>query len=205
MPKNISPTPATSKSAVPANYTVLFSSNTDDWPTPQDFYDRLDAEFNFTLDVCSSTANHKAPTFYALDHPDPARRDGLNRNWAADAHDTTGTTGSIWMNPPYGKGIDQWMTKAHEAAQAGATVVCLVPVRTSTHWWHDTVLATGAEVRYVRGRLTFGTAKHSAAFSSAVVIYRPTDTVGIPGQSTVMTAKVKSSSRASAVTAAVAA
>jgi len=73
------------------------------------------------------------------------------------------------------------MSKAFEAAQAGATVVTLVPVRADTAWWHDLVLATGAEVRYVRGRLTFGNAVNTAAFSSAVVVYRPTDQVGAPG------------------------
>jgi site-specific DNA-methyltransferase (adenine-specific) len=73
------------------------------------------------------------------------------------------------------------MSKAFEAARAGATVVTLVPVRADAAWWHNHVLATGAEVRYVRGRLTFGDAVNTAAFSSAVVVYRPTDEVGSPG------------------------
>jgi hypothetical protein len=85
------------------------------------------------------------------------------------------------MNSPYGRGIEAWMEKAFAAAQAGATVVTLVPVRASSGWWHRFVLRTGAEVRYVEGRLTFGDAKNTAAFASAVVIYRPTDVVGAPG------------------------
>ncbi|WP_082556019.1 DNA N-6-adenine-methyltransferase [Aeromicrobium sp. Root472D3] len=157
--------------------TALYSSATDNWPTPQDFYDRLDAEFNFALDVCSSKANHKAPVFYALDHDNPNFRDGLAGDWAADAAGQT-----IWCNPPYGRGIRAWMEAALHAAQTGgATVVCLVPVRADSAWWHDLVLSTGAEVRYVRGRLKFGDAKNSAAFSSAVVIYRPTDVIGAAG------------------------
>lgn len=72
---------------------ALYSSASDDWPTPQDFYDRLDAEFTFTLDVCSSTTNHKADHFYALDHPDTTRRDGLTGDWAADAQAGGGCVG----------------------------------------------------------------------------------------------------------------
>ena len=61
----------------PSNRAALYSSKTDDWPTPMDFYQRLDDEFAFVLDVCSSTHNHKAATYYALDHQDLGRRDGL--------------------------------------------------------------------------------------------------------------------------------
>ena len=172
----------------PADRTALFASDTDDWPTPRDFYARLDDEFGFVLDVCSSTRNHQAPTYYALDHADPDRRDGLAGDWASDARTAAG---SVWMNPSYGRTIAQWMSKAHDAARDGATVVCLVPVRTSSAWWHDLVLATGAEVRYVCGRLTFGAATSSAPFASAVVIYRPTDIAGAPGPVSTMPAKVK--------------
>ena len=76
------------------------------------------------------------------------------------------------MNPPYGRGIDKWMRKAWETAQAGHTVVCLVPARTDTGWWHD--YAARGEVRFLRGRLTFeGYAErgHNAPFPSAVVIF----------------------------------
>lgn len=43
---------------------VLFSSNTDDWATPQDLFDALDAEFHFTLDPCSSEQNHKCDRYF---------------------------------------------------------------------------------------------------------------------------------------------
>jgi len=169
------------------NRSALFSSATDNWPTPQDFYDRLNDEFNFELDVCSSRANHKAPFYFALDHEDAARRDGLEADWSDG-----GATGAVWMNPPYGKTIRAWMAKAFETAHStGRTVVCLVPVRSSSLWWHDLVLDTGAEVRYVKGRLTFGDATNTAAFGSAVVIYRPSDVVGTPGVVSTMVNKVK--------------
>ena len=75
------------------------------------------------------------------------------------------------MNPPYGRGIGQWMQKAYESAQAGATVVCLVPARTDTAWWHD--YAMRGEITFIRGRLKFGNAKNSAPFPSALIVFKP--------------------------------
>jgi phage N-6-adenine-methyltransferase len=162
------------------------SSATDQWPTPQDFYARLNSEFSFVLDVCASNENAKTPAYYALDHTDPTRRDGLGQDWAAEA---ARLGGGAWMNPPYGRPIGAWMAKARQSAAGGATVVTLVPVRADTVWWHEHVLTSGAEVRYVRGRLTFGAATNTAAFASAVVIYRPSDIAGQPGPVGTMTAK----------------
>jgi site-specific DNA-methyltransferase (adenine-specific) len=154
----------------PKTRSTVFSSASDDWPTPRPFFDELDAEFGFVLDVCASGGNRKADAYYGLDHPDGNRRDGLAGDWARYA---TALGGAVWMNPPYGRTIGAWMAKAAETAAAGATVVCLVPARTDTRWFHDHVLATGAEVRFVRGRLKFGDAAHSAPFASLVVILRP--------------------------------
>ena len=151
----------------PANKAALRSSATDAWPTPQSFFDTLNDEFGFTLDVCADSQNHKAPAYYALDHDDPARRDGLTGDWLTDARG-----GAIWMNPPYGRGITAWMAKAAKVARQGATIVCLIPARTDARWFHDFVLAEGAEVRFVRGRLKFGQATTSAPFANLVVVYR---------------------------------
>jgi site-specific DNA-methyltransferase (adenine-specific) len=76
------------------------------------------------------------------------------------------------MNPPYGREIGRWMKKAYESSLDGATVVCLVPARTDTCWWHD--YAFKGEVRFIRGRLKFGGSKNAAPFPSAVVVFRPT-------------------------------
>ena len=78
------------------------------------------------------------------------------------------------MNPPYGRGIGQWMQKAYESAQMGATVVCLVPARTDTAWWHD--YAMRGEITFIRGRLKFGNAKNSAPFPSALIVFKPKET-----------------------------
>lgn len=134
---------------------VWATSETDLWATPQAYFDTVAAEFPFTLDVCANAANAKCARYFT------AEDDGLAQAW----------TGVCWMNPPYGRGIGRWMAKAAEAARAGATVVCLVPARTDTAWWHD--YATQGEIRFIRGRLKFGQAKHNAPFPCALVIFRP--------------------------------
>jgi phage N-6-adenine-methyltransferase len=134
---------------------VHYSSATDLWATPQEFFDRLHAEFGFDLDVCATPENAKCDRYFTTE------TDGLAQDWA----------GTCWMNPPYGRVISHWMRKAWESAQAGATVVCLVPSRTDTRWWHD--YAMRGEIRYVKGRLRFGGAVNPAPFPCAVVIFRP--------------------------------
>jgi len=74
------------------------------------------------------------------------------------------------MNPPFGAQIGHWVRKAHAEAGNGATVVCLIPSRTDTSWWHECV--KDAEVRFIRGRIKFVGAKHNAPFPAAVVIFR---------------------------------
>jgi hypothetical protein len=74
------------------------------------------------------------------------------------------------MNPPYGREIGLWMKKAYEShKQNGATVVCLVPARTDTAWWHD--YAMNGEITFIRGRLKFGGSKNAAPFPSALVVF----------------------------------
>lgn len=133
----------------------LFSSATDEWPTPQEFFDALNAEFRFELDVCATSENAKCPKYFTRED------DGLSQPWS----------GVCWMNPPYGRQIGAWVRKAYESAQNGATVVCLLPSRTDTAWWHDYCMK--GEMRFVRGRLKFGDSKNSAPFPSAVVIFYP--------------------------------
>jgi len=74
------------------------------------------------------------------------------------------------MNPPYGRVIGDWMRKAYEESRKGATVVCLVPARTDTRWWHD--YAMKGEIRFIKGRLKFGNATVNAPFPNAVVVFR---------------------------------
>lgn len=138
------------------NTELMFSSKTDEWPTPQYFFDGLDAEFKFNLDPCCTKETAKCKIFFTRED------DGLSKSWSGH---------TVFMNPPYGRGINDWMRKAYMESLAGATVVCLVPARTDTAWWHD--YAMKGEVRLLRGRLKFGDAKSNAPFPSAVIVFRP--------------------------------
>ena len=140
------------------NTDVMFSSATDNWSTPQDFFDKLNDEFHFTLDVCADENNHKCEHYYTKEI------DGLSRPWV----------GTIWCNPPYGRKIGEWVRRAYISSQIGsATVVMLLPARTDTRWFHDYIYnKPNTETRFIKGRLKFGGCKNSAPFPSMVVIFR---------------------------------
>lgn len=137
----------------PDRMAVHYSSATDEWATPQDLFDTLHAEFDFTLDVCALDSSAKCQHYFTPE------TDGLAQDW----------TGTCWMNPPYGDVIGQWVKKAHDSALEGATVVCLVPARVDTGWWWD--FCRHGEIRFLRGRLKFGGSPNSAPFPSAVVVF----------------------------------
>ncbi len=132
---------------------ALFTSKSDNWNTPADLFKRLDAEFGFTTDVCATAGTAKCAHHYT------PQIDGLTQPWE----------GVCFMNPPFSK-IADWMKKAHDESKSGITVVCLIPVRTDTAWWHDHVMFAD-EIRLIRGRLKFSESKNSAPFPSAVVVF----------------------------------
>ena len=138
---------------------VHFSSDKMDWATPQAFFDELDREFQFVLDAACYESNCLCPTGNMIDND----IDGLVVDWHRAE--------SVWLNPPYGREIGKWMKKAYQESQKGCTVVCLVPSRTDTKWWHDYAM-NAAEIRLVKGRLKFGGAASAAPFPSAVVIFK---------------------------------
>lgn len=140
----------------------LFTSASDEWPTPRSFFDQMVTEFGpLDLDVCATPENAKCARFFTR------ADDGLAQQWAPSR---------CWMNPPYGRTIGAWMAKAWQESQRGALVVCLVPARTDTAWWHD--YAAKGQVRFLRGRLRFEGGKHSAPFPSAVVVFHPANITG---------------------------
>lgn len=132
---------------------VHFSSKTDMWATPQDFFDKYNNIYQFETDVCASRENAKCAKYYTKE------QNGLAQEW----------TGKCWMNPPYGREIKDWIKKAYESSINGATVVCLVPARTDTSWWHDYCIK--GQIEFIRGRLKFGGSQNSAPFPSAVVVF----------------------------------
>jgi phage N-6-adenine-methyltransferase len=134
---------------------VHFSSKTDLWATPQELFDKYNALYGFNLDVCANQDNAKCSNFFSIED------NGLEQEWR----------GSCWMNPPYGREIIHWMRKAYESSLCGATVVCLVPARTDTKWWHE--YAMKGDIEFIKGRLKFGNSKNSAPFPSAVIVFAP--------------------------------
>ena len=136
---------------------VHFSSVTDQWETPQDFFDTLNAEFDFNLDPCADRSNHKCEAYFTKE------QDGLVQNWG-------GCT--VFCNPPYGRQIGKWVRKSYEESKKPDTVVVmLIPARTDTKYFHDYIYGK-AEIRFIRGRLKFGQSKNPAPFPSMVVVYR---------------------------------
>lgn len=128
---------------------VLFSSKSDDWATPEGFSKKYGS---FDLDPCADATNTQAPLYF------DKSQDGLKQKWF----------GRVWMNPPYGRDIANWIEKA---ATCGCEVVCLLPARTCTRWFHEWCLPYG-EIEFIKGRLKFGGSKNAAPFPSMVVVFK---------------------------------
>ena len=138
------------------NNELMFSSKTDLWSTPNDFFDKLNDEFHFTLDPCSTHENAKCYKHFTEEE------NGLLQDWSNEV---------VFCNPPYGRQIKHWVKKAYEESQKDNTkVVMLIPARTDTIYFHEYIYHK-AEIRFIKGRLRFGNAKNSAPFPSMVVIF----------------------------------
>ena len=138
---------------------LMFSSKSNEWATPQDFYNKLNAEFGFTLDPCATPTTAKCSSYYTADD------DGLSKDWSGH---------TVFMNPPYGRKQKDWIEKAfQEGEKTGTTVVALVPARTDTKAWHNYCMKA-TEIRFIKGRLKFGqgaSKTNSAPFPSAVIVF----------------------------------
>ncbi len=135
------------------------TSNSTEWETPQELYDELDKEFDFNLDPCASETNYKCDRYFIK------KQDGLSADWYHFR--------AVFMNPPYGRKISRWVQKAWEESQKGCIVVCLLPARTDTRWFHNYCLR--GEIRFLKGRLYFidqGGKTGRAPFPSMIVIFR---------------------------------
>jgi phage N-6-adenine-methyltransferase len=137
---------------------ALYSSRSEDWPTPQSFFDRLDREFGFSLDPCATHANAKCRAFFTK------KQNGLAQDWG---------THRVFCNPPYGREMRDWARKCFEASNAGAFVVLLAHARTDTRWFHEWVYGKASEIRFIKGRLKFGDGAQSAPFPSLIAVFRP--------------------------------
>ena len=126
---------------------VHFSSASDEWETPSSLFGELDRIFGgFTHDPCATPANAKCSRFFTRED------DGLRQPWS----------GKVFMNPPYGREIGKWVKKAWSESLTGTLVVCLLPARVDTRWWHE--YARNGHVYILRGRLKSGSSLNSAPF-----------------------------------------
>lgn len=140
------------------NTGLMFSSVESCWETPQEFFNTLDSLFHFTIDACALPENAKCEKYFTPE------QDGLKQEWE----------GTVWCNPPYGRGIQKWVEKAYNTVKAGtATVVMLLPARTDTKWFHSfCYMNPYATVNFLKGRLKFSGCKNAAPFPSMIVIFR---------------------------------
>lgn len=135
---------------------ALFSSNSDEWATPQEIFDELNNEFGFTLDVCATDDNHKVDRYFTQ------AENGLIQSWGGYI---------VFCNPPYSN-ISEWVKKAYyESFKPNTLIVMLIPARTDTKYFQEYIYHR-SEIRFIKGRLKFGNSKTSAPFPSMIVIFR---------------------------------
>lgn len=136
----------------------MFSKKSDEWETPQDFYDFLNTKFNFTLDPCATHENHKCEKYYTKED------DGLSKSWFGE---------SVFVNPPYSK-IKDWIEKGYRERRQDlefkTSVVFLIPARTDTRYFHD-YCSKADKIIFIKGRLKFGNSKTGAPFPSMLVVF----------------------------------
>ena len=146
---------------------AVFSRNSDEWETPDNVFLPLQEEFGFTLDAAASWENKKCETFFSAK--------SLALPWRSEGAKAP----VVWLNPPYSQ-CHAFLSKAALEREAGCTVVCLVPSRTDTRWWHDVVWDTtqhcarpGVSIRFAKGRIKFKGALNSAPFPSSILVFTP--------------------------------
>ena len=134
----------------------LYQSDNTEWETPAHLFTALHKEFRFTLDAAASAKNAKVSRYY------DQKQDALQLRWS----------GRVWLNPPYGSMIPQFVEKARDEVlqKHCKLVVCLLPVRSDTQWWHRNVMHS-TELRLLTRRLSFVGSNNKAPFPACIVIF----------------------------------
>lgn len=141
------------------------SSDSPEWYTPSHILDLAwDVMGAIDLDPASSQAAQAtvgAAHWFGLDHPTESHRDGLALAWF----------GHVWMNPPYGDEIGEWVDRLIHQYETGQVVeaLALLPSRTDTAWFHRALRGKPYPICLVQGRLKFSGAENSAPFPSVIV------------------------------------
>lgn len=135
----------------------MYTQDKKDWETPQWLYDLLDRQYHFHLDPCATDETAKCDRWFTK------ADNGLKRAWF----------GSVYVNPPYGREIGDWLARAaHQIRYKRVErIVMLLPARTDTKWWHRYVMGHAKEIRFIEGRLKFQGGSTSAPFPSVIAIF----------------------------------
>jgi site-specific DNA-methyltransferase (adenine-specific) len=151
-----------------ASLKAIFSQENGSWGTPVDLFQSLLEEFDFGVDVAATAENSCCGLFIDKE------QDGLQTPWG----DFLLPHQAAWCNPPYGRGIVNWIFKAVCEHRQGVTTVMLLPARTDTRWFHDLIWDESLcdtrrriELRFLRGRLRFRGADNAAPFPSMIVVF----------------------------------
>lgn len=146
---------------------VHFSSKSNEWQTPPELFKKLDDEFHFQLDAAATKENALCENFFTQE------QDSLKQDWAS--------YGRIFVNPPYGRVISQFVEKAYLESRKGCVVVMLIPARTDTKFFYDYCMKA-AEIRFIKGRVKFKNPNvvksFSAPFPSMIVVFDGSDNNG---------------------------
>lgn len=142
---------------MPRKKSVHFLNENENWATPKDLFQQLSEDYGpFDLDVCATKESAKCASFYSKEE------DAFTKNWHRDGS-------RAYMNPPYGRQVAGWLQKAYIESKCGLKIVCLLPARTDTAWFHD--IASKGIVRFIRGRVRFEGATAGAPFPSLLVLF----------------------------------
>lgn len=132
----------------------------DSWETPHHFYNQWGAKYKCNLDVAATSENTKCEAFFDIE------TDGLKSEWY----------GRVWCNPPYSQ-LPAWTAHAYRMRNYCEIIVCLLPSKTDTKWFHSFVYRK-ASLFFIKGRIAFEFNNQIGGcgrlpFPSMIAIYRP--------------------------------
>jgi len=152
------------------DWDAIHSSKNTEWRTPVAAFDTLDREFGFEVDAAASPDNALCDHYWTITD------DALSIDWSATIISASGGGPTVFLNPPYGRGVGDWVDKAIEQQAKGCTVVMVLMACTDTKWWAK-LWGSAHEVRFVTGRIRFldrnGQEKNAAPKGTAIVVFRP--------------------------------
>lgn len=145
------------------SWSIIHSSNRNDWRTPPNFFQSLDQRFNFSFDLASDEKNKLVQKNFTVDD------DALSHDWHK-------IKGWLWLNPPYGRGIGSWFQKAAKESALGAKIAVLAFSSTETEWFQS-AWNNASEIWFFTKRIKFVNPESSESKSlpapkgSALYIY----------------------------------